>query len=91
MEHRKIFELVLLYSVITVSNLYAIDAVSNPNKKPNVLLIFVDDMGYGELSCYGSKDLRTPHIDDIAANGIRFTSGYVTAPSCSPSRAGLLS
>lgn len=59
--------------------------------KPNVVLFFVDDMGYGELGCYGSKDLRTPHIDGIAKNGVRCTAGYVTAPSCSPSRAGLLS
>lgn len=64
---------------------------ADPAQKPNVVLFFVDDMGYGELGCYGSKDLRTPHIDSIAKNGVRCTAGYVTAPSCSPSRAGLLS
>lgn len=59
-------------------------------EKPNIVLFFVDDMGYNELGCYGSKDLRTPFIDSLAVNGVRCTSGYVTAPSCGPSRAGIL-
>ena len=57
---------------------------------PNVLLILVDDMGYGDVGFNGCKDIPTPHIDSIAANGVRFTEGYVTAPQCAPSRAGLL-
>ena len=57
--------------------------------KPNILLFYADDLGYGELGCYGLKEVPTPHIDSIAANGIRFTNGYVSAPLCSPSRAGL--
>jgi len=67
-----------------------VDAASNENK-PNVVVFFVDDMGYGELGCYGSKDLRTPFIDSLADNGVRCTAGYVTAPQCGPSRAGILS
>ncbi|MBM3290175.1 MAG: sulfatase [Candidatus Hydrogenedentes bacterium] len=59
-------------------------------RKPNVVLIVADDLGYGELSVQGSKDIPTPHIDSIAANGVRFTDGYVTCPVCSPTRAGLL-
>jgi arylsulfatase A-like enzyme len=58
--------------------------------KPNILVILTDDMGYGELGCQGNRQIPTPHIDSIAKNGVRFTSGYVTAPICSPSRAGLL-
>mgnify|MGYP005852686141 CR=1 FL=1 len=58
--------------------------------RPDVVLIFVDDLGYADLGCQGSPDIRTPHIDRIAANGVRFTDGYVTAPQCSPSRAGLV-
>ncbi|WP_206352388.1 sulfatase-like hydrolase/transferase [Tautonia rosea] len=58
--------------------------------RPNVVLIVVDDLGYGELGCQGNSEVPTPHIDSIAAEGIRFTSGYVTASYCSPSRAGLL-
>lgn len=59
--------------------------------RPNVLLIFADDLGYADLGCQGSPDVQTPRIDSLAANGIRCTAGYVTAPQCSPSRAGLLS
>ena len=58
--------------------------------RPNILLIFVDDLGYGELGCQGNVEIPTPHIDSLARNGIRFTQGYVTSPYCSPSRAGLL-
>jgi arylsulfatase A-like enzyme len=58
--------------------------------KPNLLLFYADDLGYHELGCYGNRDFRTPHIDSIAKNGIRFTQGYVSAPLCSPSRAGLM-
>ncbi len=58
---------------------------------PNVILILADDMGYGDLSIQGNTLVSTPHIDSIAERGIRFTDGYVTAPVCSPSRAGLLS
>ncbi len=59
------------------------------NIKPNILLIYVDDLGYGDLSCYGG-DIPTPHIDSIADSGIRFTSFYVTSPACTPSRYSLL-
>ncbi len=59
-------------------------------RKPNVLVIVADDLGYGELGCQGNKQIPTPHIDSLAGNGVRFTSGYVTAPVCSPSRAGLM-
>ena len=59
-------------------------------QQPNVLLIIADDLGYNDLGCYGVKDFETPNIDRIAARGIRFTDGYVTAPQCGPSRAGLI-
>ncbi len=59
--------------------------------KPNVVILFADDLGYGELGCQGNPEIPTPHIDSIARNGVRFTNGYVTAALCSPSRAGMLS
>ncbi len=60
--------------------------------KANIIVIFTDDHGYSDLSCQGIQDdLKTPHIDALAAGGVRMTSGYVTAPQCVPSRAGLLS
>src|SRR5689334_18895205 len=58
--------------------------------KPNLLILYADDLGWGELGCQGSKDIPTPHIDSIAKNGVRFTNGYVAATYCSPSRAGLM-
>jgi arylsulfatase B len=59
-------------------------------RKPNLLVILVDDLGYADLGCQGCKDIPTPNIDTLARNGIRFTDGYVSSPYCSPSRAGLL-
>lgn len=59
--------------------------------KPNVILVLADDLGYADLQCHGKEpDVRTPHLDRLAKEGVRFTAGYVTAPQCSPSRAGLL-
>jgi arylsulfatase B len=59
-------------------------------RKPNIVLLVADDLGYGELGCQGNPQIPTPHIDSIARNGVRFTNGYVSAPFCSPSRAGLM-
>ncbi len=59
-------------------------------RRPNIIVILADDLGYGELGCQGNPEIPTPNIDSIASNGVRFTSGYVTAPVCSPSRAGLM-
>ena len=59
-------------------------------RKPNILLIVGDDIGYGDLSCYGGKDVSTPNLDAIATAGVRFTSGYVMAPVCGPSRVAIL-
>jgi arylsulfatase A-like enzyme len=59
-------------------------------KRPNIIVIVADDLGYGDLSSYGSKVIRTPNIDAMAADGVRFTQGYVTHPVCAPSRAAIL-
>ena len=68
------------------------EPVENAQKadKPNVIVIIADDLGYADLGCHGSPDVKTPYIDQLAENGVRFTSGYVSAPQCGPSRAGLL-
>ena len=58
--------------------------------RPNILLIVGDDMGYADVGCHGNKEIPTPNLDALAASGVRFTSGYVTGPYCSPTRAGLL-
>ena len=59
-------------------------------RKPNVIFILGDDLGYCDVSMYGCKEIPTPNIDSIGKNGIRFTNAYVSAPVCSPSRAGLM-
>ncbi len=58
--------------------------------KPNFVIIFTDDQGYGDLSCFGSTTIKTPHIDRLAAEGRKFTSFMVASPVCTPSRAALL-
>ncbi len=64
---------------------------SRGNELPNIIFIIADDLGYGELSCQNpGTDIPTPRIDSIAQNGVRFTDGYVSAPFCAASRAGLI-
>jgi len=58
--------------------------------KPNVVVIYLDDLGYGDLSCYGGVGLKTPNIDALANSGVRFTNGYATSSTCTPSRYGIL-
>jgi arylsulfatase B len=78
----------LLTAGIAALTLAGVSATAE--QRPNVIFIVVDDLGYGELGCYGGKDIPTPHLDSLAASGVRFTSGYVTAPFCAASRAALM-
>lgn len=59
-------------------------------RRPNILFLFADDLGYGDLGCYGCRDARTPAIDGLAAEGVRFRQYYAAAPECSPTRTALL-
>jgi arylsulfatase A len=68
----------------------AIVASTKAAEQPNFVLIFADDLGINDLSCYGRKDQPTPNLDQMAAEGARFTCGYCSQPICSPSRAGLM-
>lgn len=65
-------------------------AESRPPQSPNVIVIMADDLGYGDVSCYGATSLKTPHIDRLAEEGLRFTSGYCSASTCTPTRYSLL-
>ena len=60
--------------------------VSSQAPRPNVLFILADDLGYGDLSCYGRPEYRTPVLDGLARDGLRFTSAYAAAPVCTPTR-----
>ena len=83
----KLVIIFLCASCVFFESAFAADAKA---KQPNIILLVADDLGYGELGCQGNRQVATPNIDSIAANGVRFTQGYVTAPNCSPSRAGFL-
>lgn len=61
-----------------------------PGRRPNVVIVFADDLGYGDLGCFGARNWQTPHLDRVAREGIRFTSFYTAQPVCSASRAALL-
>ncbi len=61
-----------------------------PARRPNILLILADDLGYGELSCYGATHLRTPNLDRLATEGVRFTDYYAATPLCAPTRVSIL-
>ncbi|MBI2433990.1 MAG: sulfatase [Candidatus Hydrogenedentes bacterium] len=65
-------------------------AAGESGKPPNVIIVFADDLGYGDLGCYGAPLIRTPQLDQMARDGVRLTSFYAAAPVCSPSRAALL-
>ena len=72
----------LLLSILCCSSAIARD--------PNFIIIFTDDQGYADLGCFGSKTIKTPHLDQLAAEGLKLTDFHVPSPVCSPSRAGLL-
>src|SRR5262249_58167494 len=59
-------------------------------RKPNILVILADDMGFADVGVHGCKDIPTPHIDSLAKQGVLCRQGYISAPQCSPTRAGLL-
>lgn len=67
------------------------DQIKCNKKKPHIIFILIDDMGYKDLSCYGSSFYETPHIDSLANDGMLFTDGYASCPVCSPSRASIMS
>src|SRR3954452_7083223 len=66
------------------------DSLSAAEDRPNIVLIYADDVGYGDLSCYGATAVRTPNIDSIAAGGLRFTNAHAPSATCTPSRYALM-
>ncbi|MEM8944204.1 MAG: sulfatase-like hydrolase/transferase [Planctomycetota bacterium] len=81
--------LILAYAMLAATGQYLALAFS-AEERPNLLLILADDMGYGDLSCMGSKTVVTPNLDRLAKDGVLLTQAYVTSAVCSPSRAGLV-
>src|SRR5262245_9089418 len=70
--------------------LLSVDFVSAAERPPNFVVVLADDLGYGDLGCYGAKGYSTPNLDRLAAEGMRFTSFYVAQGVCSASRTALL-
>src|SRR6478736_703111 len=81
--------LALLLVCTTLAGLHT-ESRAADNRKPNILFIVGDDMGYADVGFQRCKDIPTPNLDSLAKSGMRFTSGYVSAPYCSPTRSGLL-
>ena len=59
-------------------------------RRPNIIIMYADDLGFGDIGCYGATRIPTPNLDRLAAEGLRFTDGYATAATCTPSRYSLL-
>lgn len=83
--NKTIFLILLQLSVVSFGQNLTLQ-----DQRPNVIIIFTDDQGYQDLGCYGSPDIKTPHLDKMAQNGIRLTNFYAAQAVCSASRAGLL-
>ena len=80
----------LIFFLLILLSFSIIDDQNIKENSPNIILILADDLGYADVGFNGSKDIMTPHLDQIAANGVVFKEGYVSYPVCGPSRAGLI-
>lgn len=91
MKHIQFLSILLLLFCSCTNSISADKQANNKNrKKPNVIIIFTDDQGYQDLGCFGSPDIKTPHLDKMANEGIKLTDFYAAQAVCSASRAGLL-
>lgn len=68
----------------------AVQAAKSTIQRPNLLIVLCDDLGYGDLACYGHPVIKTPNVDRLAEEGMRLTSCYAAAANCSPARTGLM-
>ena len=91
MQHRALVVAALALAACGLADGLAAQAVAQPARKPNVVLILTDDLGYGDLGSYGAPDARTPNLDRLARQGARLTDGYANGAVCTPTRAALMS
>ena len=83
--------ILLIYFIISCSPKKTTIPLHNlATHTPNIIIIYTDDLGYGDISANGATDLKTPHIDHLANEGIQFTNGYASSATCTPSRYALL-
>lgn len=76
--------------IIIAAIIFASSVDAQPRRKPNIIFILADDLGYGDLGCYGQKKIKTPNLDRLAAQGMRFTQAYAGSTVCAPSRCVLM-
>ena len=76
--------------ILTLLLLFSLSTIVSAADRPNVIVIMADDLGYGDVSCYGATELATPNIDKLASGGLRFTQGYCSASTCTPTRFSFL-
>ena len=76
--------------VLLTATFLVADVLSAQTRRPNIVIIVADDLGYADLGCQGAKDIKTPNIDGIANHGVRCANGYAAAPVGGPTRAALL-
>ena len=79
-----------LLAAVTIATPSLMAAEPTPDRPPNIIFMLADDLGYGDVGCYGCPDIKTPSMDRLAGEGVRCTDGYAAFPVCSPSRAALL-
>ena len=79
-----------LNKIVFIALLFVSFITSGQNEKPNIIIIYVDDLGYGDLGCYGASEVSTPNVDKLAEHGARFTDAHSSAATCTPSRYSLL-
>ena len=84
------FFLIIAFFSVALMNAGAQIPKKNKGKQPNIIYIYADDMGYGELGCYGQMKIKTPNLDRMAKEGMRFTQHYTSTPVCAPARAMLM-
>lgn len=80
----------MIRTIILLTLIVAFTISSAKTEKPNIVIIYVDDLGYGDLSCYGATEVATPNVDKLADGGVLFTDGHCSAATCTPSRYSLL-
>ncbi len=83
----KIIKALLFVAVLSTFNFGC--SIDKSEQKPNIILVFIDDMGWADFSCFGNTDAQTPNIDKLASEGICFEQFYVNSPICSPSRVAI--
>ncbi|MDF3078383.1 MAG: arylsulfatase [Sphingobacteriaceae bacterium] len=81
---------ITLFSAILIACAGHLSAQTTKANKPNIIIIYIDDLGYGDVGCYGAKGVKTPNVDYLAKNGLKFTDAHCTAATCTPSRFSML-